>query len=317
MAVTILRTASDYISLLILIQSQNMKRLLFIALFAFSISAIYAQDAKKDELEDGKWYLKGVTGINASQTAMSNWSAGGENSMAGMVYLNGSLQRKSGNWLWSNALSLEYGLTNTKSLGTQKTSDKIDFTTQLGYSTDNKWFYTVMADFKSQFYKGYNYPDKSHYISKFFAPAYSNISIGLEYRPTNWYSVYLSPLAGKLTFVEDDYLSDQGAFGVDPGDKFKAELGAYLKGRVERKIMENVNLISTVDFFTAYDSSFGNVDVNWDVMISMKINKYLTANLNTTLKYDDDVKTVNLDGTPDGPKVQFKEVFGLGVAYNF
>lgn len=294
-----------------------MKRIAFFMCFALSITAIYAQDDKKEELENGKWYVKGITGLNTSQTAMSNWSAGGENSIAGTAYLNGSLKRKSGNWLWSNALALEYGVTNTSSLGTRKASDKIDFTTQLGYSTNNKWYYTIMGDFKSQFYKGYNYPDKTNYISKFFAPAYSNISLGMDYRPNNHYSVYLSPVAGKLTFVQDDYLSSIGAFGVDKGDKFRAQLGAYLKARAERGIMENVNLISTIDFFTAYDSSFGNVDINWDVLISMKINKYLTATVNTTLKYDDDVKSVNDNGDPRGPKIQFKETFGLGVAYNF
>ncbi|WP_029903841.1 DUF3078 domain-containing protein [Prevotella sp. 10(H)] len=294
-----------------------MKQLFLTVAFFLLAMGTYAQDEKTEELVDGKWNLKGVTGLNLSQTAVSNWSAGGENAMAGTVYLNGSLVRKSGNWLWSNALALEYGLTNTKSLGTQKTGDKIDFTTQLGYSTDNKWYYTVMGDFKSQFYKGYNYPDKEHYISKFFAPAYTNISLGIEYRPNTTYSIYMSPLAGKLTFVEDDYLSSIGAFGVDPGDRFKAEFGAYVKARAEKTIMENVKLISTADFFTAYDSSFGNIDVNWDLLISMKINKVLSASVNTTLKYDDDVKIINDDGTTGGPKVQFKEVIGVGVAYNF
>ena len=294
-----------------------MKRIiLFVCAIVFML-ATYAQDKNKEELEDKKWYLKGVTGVNASQTAMSNWSAGGENAVAGTVYLNGSLKRKTGNWLWSNALSLEYGLTNTKSLGTQKSSDKIDFTTQLGYSTDNRWFYTVMGDLKTQFYKGYNYPDKSQYISNFFAPAYSTVSLGLDYRPNTYYSAYFSPVAGKLTFVLDDYLSQEGFFGVDKGDKVKAQLGAYFKARAERKLMENVNVVSTVDFFTAYDSSFGNVDINWDVLVSMKINKYLTATLNTSLKYDDDVKSVNDEGQPEGPKIQFKEMFGLGMAYNF
>ncbi len=293
-----------------------MKRLLLIASFIGATLGTYAQD-DKDKLEDGKWYLKGVTGLDISQTAVSNWAAGGENAMAGRAYLNGSLQRKSGNWLWSNALVLEYGLTNTKSLGTQKTSDKIDFTTQLGYSTNNKWYYTIMGDFKSQFYKGYNYPDKSKYISNIFAPAYSNISLGLEYRPNTSYSVYLSPVAGKLTFVSDDRLSDEGQFGVDPGDKFKAELGAYLKARAEKTLMENVKVISTIDFFTAYNDSFGNVDINWDLLISMKINRFLSANINTSLKYDDDVKNVRKDGNTEGSRVQFKEVIGVGFAYNF
>lgn len=294
-----------------------MKHLLLTLTIIILAVNIYAQD-NKNKLEDGKWNLKGVTGLNLSQTAVSNWSAGGENTMAGTAYLNGSLTRKSGNWLWSNALILEYGLTNTKSLGSRKSSDKIDFTTQLGYSTDNKWYYTVMGDFKSQFYKGYDYStDPRSYISNFFAPAYTNISLGLEYRPGTWYSLYLSPIAGKLTFVNSDYLSSIGAFGVDPGDKFKAELGAYFKARMERKIMENVNLISTLDFFTPYNSSFGNIDINWDILLSMKINKYLSANVNTTLKYDDDIRSVADDGTLRGPRVQFKEVIGVGFAYNF
>lgn len=296
-----------------------MKYVYLVALIFISTFKLAAQSEEKkdDKLEDGKWYLKGVTGLSVSQTSLTNWSAGGENAVAGNAYLNGSLMRKTGNWLWANALSLEYGLTNTKSQSTQKVTDKIDFSTQLGYSTDDKWYYTIMGDLKTQFYKGYNYPDKTNYISKFFAPAYSNLSAGLEYRPNQNYSVYFSPTAGKLTFVEDDYLSSIGAFGVDPGDRFRAEFGTYLKARAEKTIMENVNAISTIDFFTAYDSSFGNIDINWDLLISMKINKLLTATVNTSLKYDDDVKSVDDDGVMHGPKVQFKEIIGIGFAYNF
>lgn len=293
-----------------------MRKIFLLVLAGFFVCNIDAQDNEK-ELKDGVFKLNGVTGLNLSQTALSNWSAGGENSVAGTGYLNASLNRKSGKWLWSNNLALEYGLTYTESHGTQKVSDKIDFTTQLGYKATDKWYYTVMGDLKTQFYKGYKYPDKSRYISKFFAPAYSNISIGMEYRPNNFYSVYISPLAGKMTFVQDDYLSSIGAFGVDRGDKFRAQFGAYLKARAEKTIMENVKLISSVDFYTAYDSSFGNVDINWDLMLSMKINKFLSATVNTTLKYDDDVKSVNDEGIQKGPKVQFKEMLGIGIAYNF
>jgi len=81
--------------------------------------------------------------------------------------------------------------------------------------------------------------------------------------------------------------------------------------------MENVNLISTVDLFTAYNKTFGDVDINWDVMISMKINKYLSASLNTTLKYDNDIKTFDDEGNQRGAKIQFKEILGVGFAYSF
>lgn len=66
--------------------------------------------------------------------------------------------------------------------------------------------------------------------------------------------------------------------------------------------MENVNQIINVDFFIPYNKQFGNVDMNWDVLINMKINKYLNATLNTTLKYDNDVKTIKMKAKNAAPK---------------
>ena len=293
-----------------------MKRIYIVMLFAALATITYAQTDDKG-YQEGAWVLKGVTGLNMSQTAMANWSAGGENSIAGNAYLNASLTHKKGNWLWVTNMVLDYGLSKTKSQGMRKSSDKIGLSTQLGYSTDNVWFYTLMGDLNTQFAKGYDYPDKEHQISNFFAPAYSNIALGMEWRPKSNYSLLLSPVSTKMTFVTDDYLSDLGAFGVDPGDHFKIEGGAFVKARAELPGMENVNLITTADFFTPYSKDFGNIDVNWDVLISMKINKVLSATINTTLKYDNDVKTFDDNGVKKGAKVQFKEVLGIGLAYNF
>ena len=293
-----------------------MKRIYIVMLFAALATITYAQTDDKG-YQEGAWVLKGVTGLNMSQTAMANWSAGGENSIAGNAYLNASLTHKKGNWLWVTNMVLDYGLSKTKSQGMRKSSDKIGLSTQLGYSTDNVWFYTLMGDLNTPFAKGYDYPDKEHQISNFFAPAYSNIALGMEWRPKSNYSLLLSPVSTKMTFVTDDYLSDLGAFGVDPGDHFKIEGGAFVKARAELPVMENVNLITTADFFTPYSKDFGNIDVNWDVLISMKINKVLSATINTTLKYDNDVKTFDDNGVKKGAKVQFKEVLGIGLAYNF
>ena len=293
-----------------------MKRIYIVMLFAALATITYAQTDDKG-YQEGAWVLKGVTGLNMSQTAMANWSAGGENSIAGNAYLNASLTHKKGNWLWVTNMVLDYGLSKTKSQGMRKSSDKIGLSTQLGYSTDNVWFYTLMGDLNTQFAKGYDYPDKEHQISNFFAPAYSNIALGMEWRPKSNYSLLLSPVSTKMTFVTDDYLSDLGAFGVDPGGHCKIEGGAFVKARAELPVMENVNLITTADFFTPYSKDFGNIDVNWDVLISMKINKVLSATINTTLKYDNDVKTFDDNGVKKGAKVQFKEVLGIGLAYNF
>lgn len=290
-----------------------MKKLLVMALVLLPFLQTTAQE--QDSIKT--WKLSGSTGVNLSQTTLTNWSAGGDNSFAASAFLNGALEYKKEKWSWLNTLALEYGVTTSESQGMQKTADRIDFATQVGYAINKKWSYSALADFKTQFYKGYNYPNKENYISKFMAPAYSTVSVGIEYKPNDFFSLYYSPLAVKMTFVNDDYLSDEGAFGVDPGDKFKAEFGTYLKGQIQKDIMENVKLISDATFFTAYDKSFGNVDVEWNMLINMKINKYLQASLNTTLKYDDDTKYIDKDGNKRGARVQFKEMLGVGVSYNF
>ncbi len=297
-----------------------MKKLFLALMLIISSLSMSAQDTtlEADTANLTFWKYNGIASLNFSQTSLSNWSAGGDNAVAANAIFNGNLKYRKGNWLWSTLLGLEYGLTKTKSGGNQKATDKIALNTQLGYSTDNKWFYTIMADFQTQFAKGYNYPNKDEYISKFMAPAYSNISAGIELRPKDAdYTVYFSPAAGKFTFVNDDFLSDNGFFGVDPGDKFRAEFGTYLRATYQKVIMENVKLMTDVNFFTAYDDSFGNVDVDWNMLINMKINKYLNANITTSLKYDDDVKAINDDGVKKGPKVQFKEIIGIGIGYNF
>lgn len=297
-----------------------MKKLLVaITLIAFSIG-ISAQDTslETDTTKLSFWRYNGIASLNFAQTSLSNWSAGGDNAVAANAVFNGNLKHRSGNWLWNTLLALEYGLTRNKAGGTQKAADRIDLTTQLGYSTDNKWFYTLMGDFKSQFAKGYNYPNKDEYISKFMAPAYSNVSLGMELRPKDsYYTLYFSPVAGKFTFVNDDFLSERGFFGVDPGDKFRAEFGTFVRATYQKEIMENVKLMTDANFFTAYDDSFGNIDIDWNMLINMKINKYLNANINTSLRYDDDVKAIAEDGTKKGPRVQFKEIIGVGIGYNF
>lgn len=287
-----------------------MTALLFVATIVVS--------AEKTEEEAKKWNLEGVTGVNFSQTSLTNWSSGGENSLAGNAYLNGVLIYKSGKWAWDNNLILDYGLARTSSTGVRKSTDKIDFASKMGYEAAKKLFYTALFDFKTQFTDGYNYEgDQRHRISDFMAPAYSTISLGLDYKPSDNFSLYFSPVAGKMTWVRDDDFSELGMFGVEQGKKFKGEFGAYLKTVYKAQPFENIDFVSKADFFTAYNKSFGNVDIDWDLLLSMKINKYLSATFNTTLRYDDDVHYIDEEGISKGPRVQFRQILGIGLAYKF
>ena len=116
--------------------------------------------------------------------------------------------------------------------------------------------------------------------------------------------------------VMDDTLSARGSFGVDPGDKTSIELGGSATIGVKKEIMKNVTLTSTLGLFSNYIENAKNIDVDWKVMINMKINDYLSANLNTHLIYDDDIAYIDEDGE-HGARVQFKEVFGVGLTYKF
>ena len=294
------------------------KVFLLVIAFVTVATFVYSQTTEDTVKVEPKWKLDGVTGINFSQTSLKNWAGGGENSLAGNAYLNGTLLYKSGKWAWENNLALDYGLARTASTGVRKSTDKIDFASKLGYQAKEKLFYTGLFDFKTQFAEGYNYavtPIKR--ISNFMAPGYGTLSLGLDYKPNNNFSLYYSPLAAKFTWVLDDEFSKAGMFGVEAEKRFKGELGSYLKTVYKLQIMENVDLISKADFFTAYNNSFGNIDVDWDVLLSMKINKYLSSTFNATLRYDDDVDYIDENGVSRGPRVQFRQILGRGLAYKF
>lgn len=272
----------------------------------------------QEKQDSSYWKKGGLASITFSQTSLTNWSGGGDNAISTNALLNLFSNYNKGNNSWENTLNLEYGLVKQGDQGVRKSIDKIDFTTKYGYKNGGHWYYSALLDFKTQFAKGYNYSNTDDVkVSNLLAPAYMTLSLGMDYKPNDVFSAYLSLLTSKMTIVNDDDLSDDGAFGVDPGDKFRGEFGAFTKMTLKKDIMKNVNLKSTLDLFTNYSDSFGNIDVLWDVMINMKVNDFLTATINTSLVYDDDVDYISKDELNKGPKIQFKEIVGLGLAYKF
>lgn len=274
--------------------------------------------------ETPSWKISGVSGLNLSQTSLTNWAAGGENSVAWNLYLNASANYKKDSWSWDNALITDFGKTFTTSNKWLKSIDKLNFSTKIGRSLSKHWSVSTLGDFLTQFARGYaaeNNPNiagnKDKYISTILAPGYLTLAVGADYKPNDDFSLLLAPATGKMTFVLDNRLSTAGAFGVKPGNKTLAEIGALAVANYKRKIAENINLVTKLTLFTPYNESFGNIDINWDMMIAFKINKFLTTTLTTNLVYDDDIKTVDSHGNQRGAKVQFREVLGLGLAYSF
>ncbi len=287
--------------------------LTFLSVFSFVV--VKAQDAAVRDTS--YWKLSGVTGTNVSQTALVNWVGGGENAVAINAYLNGALNYQKGRWAWANDLILQYGQIYTKSSGWQKSTDKISLTSKLGYQFKPKWYYSLLFDYNTIFAKGYSSTDKTDYISRFMSPGYVNLALGIDYKPCSHFSAFFSPLTLNAIYVLDSKLSDAGSYGLEAGKKSKYDLGALLKLSYKQEIIKNVDVISTFDAFTPYSSDFGNVNMNWELLANFKINKLLTATLNTTVRYYDAEHYIDANGVDQGPKIQFKEIFGLGLAYKF
>ncbi len=273
----------------------------------------FSQDEPKDTLG---WEWGGLTSLTFTQVSLYQWSAGGEPSLAAAALGNLFFNYRSENASFENTLDLGYGF-NRQGSEARKANDRIELNSKYGRNISKHWSLSGLLNFRTQFTEGFSYEDnvKSDRISTFMAPGYLTTTLGLDYKPVDNFSIFISPVAGKFTFLMDDSLSAAGEFGVDPGDKFRAELGGFVKITYAATLVHNVDLSTKLDLFTNYLEE-PTVDVQWEVLLSMKINEFLSATLNTVFIYDDDVN-VPKSGGETGPGWQIKEVFGVGLSYKF
>jgi hypothetical protein len=177
---------------------------------------------------------------------------------------------------------------------------------KFGYQAFEKWFYSAMFNFKTQMTDGKHETHRDSVISKCLAPAYILASLGMDYKEGDMFSLFLAPVTSKITLVFNNTFSDEGRFGVDPGKKARIELGALLKSILVKEIIKNVTLNSKLGMFYNYLDE-PQVDIDWEVLVNMKINQFISTNLVTQLIYDKD----QVD------EVQFKEILGIGLTYKF
>jgi hypothetical protein len=307
--------------------------ILFLILVSSIIASSQVTDAEKALRAQNSdtilgWKTGGIIRITFDQTSLTNWVAGGENSLTVNGLFSGFANYKKGNSVWDNSLDLGYGLLKQGNEDFKKTDDKIDFLSKYGQKAFNNVYYAALFNFKTQLTPGYNYPDVSKKISDWLSPAYITMALGLDYKPDAYFSAFVAPLTGKLTIVTNEILSAEGAFGVDPGETLKKEFGGYIraiysKSDFKAELLKNVAFTTKIDLFSNYLINPQNIDVNWELLLAFKVNRYLTVNFNTHLIYDDNILVQNDrngNGTieaGEGSKslVQFKEIFGVGLAF--
>lgn len=271
------------------------------------------------------WKTGGVFALNASQVSLTNWSAGGENSISGNAYVNLFANYKKNKSNWDNTLDLGYGKMRQGKKDKviyYKTDDKIDFASKYGQYAFKNWFYSALVSFKTQFDEGFKSVSENKRISNFMAPAYINLSIGMDYKYKDKLTVFMSPFSGRITMVLDTLLANSGAYGVTRENHVRKEFGGHLKVQYKVDITKTLAYTSKLDLFSNYLDKPQNIDVSWENFINLKISNYFSANLNFNLLYDDNIKFAydsDGDGINDksGPKLQIKELFGIGITYKF
>lgn len=252
------------------------KYLLAIIITCVSVS-LFAQEA---ETTPSPWSCSGVIGLNASATGLVNWAAGGNNNINGVAFGKVRLLYSEDNLAWETNLNLEYGMSYIDQKGDafQKSSDVIDFKTKFGWQFHKAWYLAASAGFKSQFAFGraYDGTDAADpIISKFLSPSYTDISVGIDWKPNSIFSLYLSPVAGQITtaYVGDAIESANPGLRQQMWDKYgtwaysktanpdgtydkvykncKAELGLTFKGSINYTY-KDLKIITSLGLFTPY-----------------------------------------------------------------
>lgn len=287
----------------------EMKKIMFFACMMASAMMANAQEVDKEKVQtqaeaaaeakkalkevdtgDKIWKFSGVTGLNAAATSLSNWAAGGNDNINGVIFGRLRLLYHKDKIAWDNNLDLEYGMSyiDQKDDKVQKSSDRIKFNSKVGYEFAPKWFAAALLGFNTQFALGRSYEGKNDdnpIISKFFAPAYTDVSIGIDWKPNDIFSVYMSPIAGRFTTVavsdamseKYSYLNDGKPLEIVLKEKYavwkyddndnpdfssntRAELGFSVKAAMNYSI-KDLKVTSTLGLYTPYawDSKMINI----------------------------------------------------------
>lgn len=287
------------------------KKLIITALLLGSLST-FAQD--KVEEKQG-WDTKGNISFLFNQSAFSNWIAGGENNFSGNLGLNYDFNYKRDNINWDNKIIASYGLVRTKNADfAKKTDDRLELNSLFGKKASGNWFYSGVVNFKTQLTEGYNYGTDANgkeirtSYTNIFSPAYLTFGPGMLWKKSDNLKVNIAPATSRIVFVDKDRtLPNAAYFGVEEGKSLRYELGFYTSAYYKFNIMENVSFENTLNLYSNYLEKPQNVDIDYQLNVVMKINKYLSTNVAFQAVYDDNAFS----------GFQIRQVFGVGVNIGF
>ena len=296
-----------------------MSKLTFNIFFLFLILNVLSQEKSVDSTNvKNNWTKSGKFTFLGNQSSYSYWTAGGQTSISGTIKIDYDFNFENNGWNWDTKVITAYGLNNIGgSKYLKKTDDRFEINSLLGKKFTNNlignWSYSSFINFKTQWTKGYRYRKNSNgeeersELTRFFSPAYLQIGIGLYWRKSKDLWVNFAPVTGRLIIVNKFFTENlqdgKQYFGVNKGSNSRFELGASLRSYFKFEFIENVEISNRLSLYSDYLENSGNIDLDYTINTSMKINKHLTTNLILQFIYDDNsVK-----------RLQVREVMGIGL----
>lgn len=283
------------------------------------------------------WKYRTEASFVFTQSALTNWVKGGENSISSALDITGyaDYSNKALKLSSNNFARLKFGYLASGDKGIRKNLDLLETNSKLNHKAFGKFDFSAIMLFKTQVAPGFTYSKDVNnaeiktLVSKFMNPAVLTIGIGLDYKPNKTTSINFSPLSYKGTYVTDPaywdqkYDStkiDQTKYGI-PKDRMSLnEPGVSFMISNDYKPYKTVTITNRLQLFTNYIHNPQNIDIDWEMIVVANLNWFTDVRFNTHLIFDDDTKTVQLtkDGTQKKTaRAQFKEMLGFSFVFRF
>jgi hypothetical protein len=299
-----------------------------------NVTTAREEDLRKVALSNIKphyWKFRSELSYLLSQGVVTNWAKGGEDNIASILDVTSYLNYNNKVTKINSATTVRFALglqASGKPWDINKNLDFLEINSKIGHKAFGKFDLSGLFQFKTQFLPGYNYPNDTVKVSKFFNPATIIVGYGLDYKPDKNTSINFSPFSYKGTFVPDTATINQTKFGISSDRRSKNELGAYLIVSSKVSLFEKVNMTNRLQLFSNFLSKPQNIDVDWEMITTMNLNWFTELKVNVHLIYDDDTKLPVYDSEDNpvmdingmqkkAPMLQFKEYLGLSFVFKF